>query len=185
MITDKEFTGFRDGIFKAQLEKYIKFKRGKGEKVTHSTLIRLKTLNNDLSRLCPLLEINRDAAEAILLEKAGESTSTRALRISDLRQFTSFLSGQGINSYQIPKKYAKQSHSPFHPYIFSAAELNAITVAADKYEVKSRGKCQISAYPVILRILTGTGLRIGELLSLRIQDYRYAKQCAFHTSRQE
>jgi len=111
MITDKEFTGFRDGIFKAQLEKYIEFKHGKGEKVTHSTLIRLKTLNNDLSRLCPLLEINRDAAEAILLEKAGESTSTRALRISDLRQFTSFLSGQGINSYQIPKKYAKQSHS--------------------------------------------------------------------------
>jgi len=171
MISDKEFSGFHDGIFKAYFEQYIEFKRGKGEKVVHSTLTRLKTLNNDLSRYCPLLEINSDAVEAILREKDGEHSASRALRISDLRQFSSFLRGHGINSYQVPLKYAKRVHNSFRPYIFSQSELHAITDAVDKYESKAkRKKNPINVYPVIIRILIGTGMRIGEVLSLRVQD---------------
>lgn len=170
MLNDKEFLGFHDGIFKAHFEKYIEFKRGKGEKAAHSTLIRLKALNNNLTQHCVSVEINRETAEIILREKAGESPASRALRVSDLRQFSSFLSGQGIHSFQIPVKYAKQVHIPFHPYVFSERELCTITDTADKYEIISRGKHQISVYPAILRILIGTGLRIGELLSLRVQD---------------
>ena len=45
MITDKEFLAFQDGIFKPYFEKYIEFKRGKGEKVSPSALIRLRSLN--------------------------------------------------------------------------------------------------------------------------------------------
>lgn len=41
MNTDKEFLAFQDGIFKPYFEKYIEFKRGKGEKVSHSALMRL------------------------------------------------------------------------------------------------------------------------------------------------
>ena len=170
MLCDKEFAGFHDGIFKKQFEWFIEFKRGKGEKVAHSTLIRLKTLNNVLIQYCPTLEISRTVAETILCEKAGEHPATRALRVSDLRQFSSFLSGQGINSYQIPVKYTKQAHTPFRPYIFSEQELYAVTDVADKYELKPRRKKQVSHYPVIVRILIGTGLRIGELLSLCVQD---------------
>lgn len=170
MLNDKEFSSFDDGIFKALFEKYIEFKRGKGEKVAHSTLIRLKSLNNALTLHCVSMEINREAAETILREKAGENPASRALRVSDLRQFSSFLSGQGINSFQIPVKYTKQTHTPFHPYVFSEPELHAVTDAADKYEIRLQGKRQVSVYPIIVRILIGTGLRIGELLSLRVQD---------------
>ncbi len=81
MITDKEFLTFQDGIFKPYLEKYIEFKRGKGEKVTHSTLIRLKALNESLNRYNSILEIDRNTVEQLLKEKETESGASRALRV--------------------------------------------------------------------------------------------------------
>lgn len=181
MSLDRKVSGFNEGIFKIYFEKYIEFKRGKGEKVAHSTLIRLKAMNNDLNRLCLSLEISRDEAEAVLREKVGESQSSRALRVSDLRQFSSFLSGHGLASFQIPAKYMKQVSTPFRPYIFSESELRAVTDAADNYENLSRRQNPTEIYPVIVRILIGTGMRIGEVLSLRVKDFdTQAKSFAVH-----
>ena len=42
MINDKEFLKFEEGFFKPYFEKFIEFKRGKGEKVASSTLIRFR-----------------------------------------------------------------------------------------------------------------------------------------------
>jgi integrase len=170
MVNDKEFASFQDGMFKAYFEKFIEFKRGKGEKVARSSLIRLRSLNGDLNRYCSSLEISRDVAEAILRERDGEHSATRALRISDLRQFSAFLSGHGIRTYQIPLKYAKQVRTSFRPYIFSSSELSAVTQVVDNYENNSRRKNPVDIYPVIVRILMGTGMRVGEALSLRVKD---------------
>ena len=170
MVNDKEFAKFQDGMFKTHFEKFIEFKRGKGEKVARSSLIRLRSLNGDLNRYCSSLEISRDVAEAILRERDSEHPATRALRISDLRQFSAFLNGHGIRTYQIPLKYAKQARTSFRPYIFSDLELSAITQAVDNYENNSRRKNPVDIYPVIVRILMGTGMRIGEALSLRVKD---------------
>ena len=49
MINDKEFLKFEEGFFKTYFEKFIEFKRGKGEKVARSTIIRLRKLNNSLN----------------------------------------------------------------------------------------------------------------------------------------
>ena len=170
MLKDKEFAGFHDGIFKSYFEKYIEFKRGKGEKVARSTLNRLKALNNNLNQHCPSLEIDSNAVETILRERDGESPSSRAMRVSELRQFSSFLRGHGIHAFQVPMKYTKRVNIPFRPYIFSETELCAVTDVADKYESKSRKKHQFEIYSVVVRILIGAGMRIGEVLSLRVQD---------------
>jgi integrase len=170
MINDKEFTAFQNGIFKPYFEKYIEFKRGKGEKVSHSTLIRLKTLNNTLCSHCSTLEISRKTAETILAEKDYETPAARGLRISDLRQFSAFLRFQGINSYEVPAKYMKKVYVPFRPYIFSDNELASITDAADNLEPGQRTQAHRLVYPVIVRILIGTGMRIGEVISLKVKD---------------
>lgn len=170
MITDKEFLAFQDGIFKPYFEKYIEFKRGKGEKVTHSTLIRLKALNESLNRCSSILEIDRNTVELILKEKETESGASRALRVSDLRQFNAFLRAFGIHAYQIPDKYMKKVHVAFKPYIFSAEELSKITEVSDHLKPSRRSSNYLTVYPVLVRILIGTGMRIGEVLSLRIKD---------------
>lgn len=176
MLNDKEFITFQEGIFKKYFEKYILFKRGKGEKVTRSTLIRLRLLNQALNQSCDSLEINRDVVEFILHKKENESASTQNLRISDFRQFSAFLRSLGIDSYDIPRKYTKKSYVPFRPYIFSETELMAITTAADQLPKGVRSQTHCVAYPIIIRILIGTGMRIGEVLSLKIQDVDIGNQ---------
>lgn len=170
MITDKEFLTFQDGIFKPYFEKYIEFKRGKGEKVTHSTLIRLKALNESLNRCSSTLDIDRNTVELLLQEKDTEPGASRALRVSDLRQFNAFLRALGIHAYQIPDKYMKKVNVAFKPYIFSAEELSKITEASDYLKPSRRSSNYLTVYPVLVRILIGTGMRIGEVLSLRIKD---------------
>lgn len=170
MVKDKEFSAFQNGIFKPYFEKYIEFKRGKGEKVTHSTLIRLKTLNNALCSLCCTLEITQKITETILAKKEHESSATRGLRISDLRQFSAFLRFHEINSYDVPVKYMKKAYIRFRPYIFTEDELASITSAADNLEPSHRTQIHRQVYPVIIRILIGTGMRIGEVLSLKVKD---------------
>jgi integrase/recombinase XerD len=170
MITDKEFLAFQDGLFKPYFEKYIEFKRGKGEKVSQSTLIRLKTLNESLNRSSSTLDIDRNIVELILKGKNAEQEASRAMRVSDLRQFNALLKALGINAYQIPEKYMKKVHVAFKPYIFSVEELFKITEASDHLEPGSRNSSYHTVYPALVRILIGTGMRIGEVLSLRIQD---------------
>lgn len=170
MINNNEFTAFQIGIFKPYFEKYIEFKRGKSEKVSHSTLIRLKSLNDALCSYCSTLEINRKTAETILAEKEHEAPSTRGLRISDLRQFSAFLRFQGINSYEVPAKYMKKAYVAFRPCIFSEGELASITNTADSLEPGQRTQSHRLVYPVIVRILIGTGMRIGEVISLKVKD---------------
>jgi len=170
MIKDKEFTAFQDGIFKPFFEKYIEFKRGKGEKVSHSTLIRLKALNDALCSHCSTLEISRKTAETILSEKEHETPATRGLRISDLRQFSAFLRLQGIKSYEVPAKYMKKAYVSFRPYIFSEDELASITIAADNLEPGQHTQAHRLVYPIIVRMLVGTGMRIGEVISLKVKD---------------
>jgi len=176
MLNDKEFQAFQEGIFKGYFEKYIMFKRGKGEKVTHSTLIRLKSLNKELTLACDSLEISHEVAEFILREREKESPSSRGLRVSDFRQFSAFLRSLGIGSYEIPRKYMKKVYVPFRPYIFSEAELDSITMAADQLSQGRRSNTHCLVYPVIIRILIGTGMRIGEVLSLKIKDVDMANQ---------
>ena len=50
MLNDGEFLKFEDGFFKPYFEKFIEFKRGKGEKVAKSTMIRLRKLNTELNK---------------------------------------------------------------------------------------------------------------------------------------
>lgn len=176
MLNDKEFRAFQEGIFKKYFEKYILFKRGKGEKVTHSTLIRLKLLNQALNQSCVCLEIPRGVVESILYKKENESLSTQSLRISDFRQFSSFLRSLGIDSYDVPHKYNKKIYVSFRPYIFSESELKAITAAADQLPRGVRSQTHCVIYPIIIRILIGTGMRIGEVLSLKVQDVDMVNQ---------
>lgn len=169
MINDKDFLKYEDGFYKPYFEKYIEFKRGKGEKVTRSTLVRLRALNNTLNQY-NAVEISRETVEKLLAVKPGEKSASRQLRVSDLRQFAAFLSTYGIHAYVVPKKYMKTPYIPFKPYIFSEEELKRIVYAADNLPAGKRSQKHISVYPVIVRILIGTGLRISELLALTKAD---------------
>ena len=169
MINDKEFLLFEDGFFKQYFEKFIEFKRGKGEKVTHSTMIRLKKLNNSLN-CYNAHHISQKMVEELLAPRDGLSEVERQYMTSSLRQFCSFLTILGVDAANVPSKYMQSVECEFRPYIFSDDELQRLVKAADSLPSARRSNTHQKVYPVLVRILIGTGMRIGEVLALTRAD---------------
>lgn len=169
MINDKEFLKFEEGFFKPYFEKFIEFKRGKGEKVAHSTMIRFRKLNNSLN--CYHVNyISEQMVEKLLAPRDGLSESERQYLTSSLRQFCSFLTLLGIDTAIIPPKYMRSARSEFRPYIFSDDELHRLVRVADTLPTARRSNAHLQIYPVLVRLLIGTGMRIGEVLALTRAD---------------
>jgi integrase len=170
MVADKRFLLFEDGIFKPYFEKFILYKRKKGQKVAHSALYRLGTLNKMLNAY-GILEVTKEIAEEILAPREDVSKFTRYERITLLRQFLAFIKLLGVECYQIPMRYTRAVHCEFRPYIFSDAEIIRLVSAADTMQVrKCYGKDCAPMYQVMFRLLIGTGMRIGEVLAAKRAD---------------
>ena len=96
-------------------------------------------------------------------------TRTKAGKIAAIRVFFKYLHSLGISAYMpvIPK-----IADYYVPYIFSDEELGLIFNAADTIVItKGQPNPYIkTAYPMILRLLYGCGLRIGETLALQVKD---------------
>ena len=169
MINDKEFLKFEEGFFKPYFAKFIEFKRGKGEKVAQSTMIRLRKLNNSLN-CYNVSHISEQMVEELLAPRGGLSESERQYMTSSLRQFCSFLTLLGIDAAIVPPKYMRAARSEFRPYIFSDNELHRLARAADALPPARRSSVHQQVYPVLVRLLIGTGMRIGEVLALTRAD---------------
>ena len=169
MINDKEFLKFEEGFFKPYFEKFIEFKRGKGEKVASSTLIRFRKLNNSLNQY-QTNQISEQMIRELLAPRDGLSEIERQYMTSNLRQLCSFLVLLGVNAAAVPPKYMQTARCEFRPYIFSDGELQRLVVAADSLPSSKRTKTHQQIYPVLVRMLIGTGMRIGEVLALTRGD---------------
>lgn len=169
MVNDVQFQKYTDGIFKPYFEKFIEFKRSKGEKVGHSALNRMKWLNDQLNQT-DSLNVSKETAEALLAPSEEVSEITRYSRISFLRQFLNFMNTLGIDCYKIPMRYTKAIHCEFRPYIFSDEEICKLYDAADALQDWHHPMRRNDIYPVIVRLLSCTGIRIGELVTLKPDD---------------
>lgn len=169
MLNDKEYLKFEEGFFKPYFGKFIEFKRGKGEKVAASTLIRLRKLNNSLNQY-QTEQISEHMILEILAPQDGLSEIERQYMTSNLRQFCSFLRLLGIETAEVPPNYMRAARSEFRPYIFSEEELQQLASAADSLPPARRSKSHQQIYPVLVRLLMGTGMRIGEVLALTRED---------------
>lgn len=95
--------------------------------------------------------------------------SSKANEIISVRMFIRYLQTLGIEVY-IPT--TPKVADDYMPYIFSDIELERIFASADNFTVtkgQRNQKMQIE-FPMILRLLYGCGLRIGETLALQMKD---------------
>jgi integrase/recombinase XerD len=101
----------------------------------------------------------------------GKSSSI-ANKMVVIRIFLAQLKSYGVNAYipPIPKV-----SDDYMPYIFSDDEMKLIFSIADTLQVgKPRKNTLIHVeFPMILRLMCGCGLRIGETLSLRMKDVNF------------
>jgi integrase len=102
--------------------------------------------------------------------RPGHSASTMAKYASYCSGFAKYLQTIGFAAFT--PEYIKPS-SNYTPYIFSEEEMANIFDAADN--LKTFGNTEKSnltkvQFPMLLRLLYGCGLRLGEALSLRLAD---------------
>ena len=95
--------------------------------------------------------------------------SSRANEVIVIRIFIQYLHSLGIPAYTpiIPKV-----SDDYLPYIFSEDELHRIFDVADNIIITKaqHNSYMLVEFPVILRLLYGCGLRIGETLALQMKD---------------
>ena len=157
------------GIFAGSAEDFIKYKRSTGYKYLNEPKC--------LSRFCRFSEeqgiteikITRSLAEKWIASREDEAMSSRAHRITCVRQFAIYLNSLGYDAYIVPE-IKGMSRNSFVPYIFTHEQISSVIRAADNTEPREVARNMHLALPAIFRILYGCGLRISEVVGLQYKD---------------
>lgn len=100
------------------------------------------------------------------------SCNTIARNMGVFREFCDYLKLNSIQCYQVPLKLYPQNHDSYFPYIFSKTEIKLIYSNLNFIEKDYHySYYQKNAYPLVVKLLYQTGMRIGEVLSLKYNDY--------------
>ena len=101
----------------------------------------------------------------ILRLRGKNHSRTVSNKVSNLRGFLEYLRYSGVDVF-LPR--CPQWNEDYVPYIFSDTEMKKIFRAADKNSTNFK-------FPMIVRLLFGCGLRLGETLSLIVSDVDFRR----------
>ena len=93
--------------------------------------------------------------------------STKSGKLTHLRRFAGYLSSLGIETAlpEMPRRTYD-----FSPYVFTKDEIAQIFEVADDLALLYPNSRRAAEFPVLLRMLYGCGLRLGEAIALQWDD---------------
>ena len=116
--------------------------------------------------------ITKEIVEDYARINSNLSPNTIARNMGVFREFCKYLKLQKVEVYHIPNGIYTRNQNNYIPYIFSKKEMkniyNSLNSVLNSYRYNYYRK---TIYPLIIKILYQTGMRIGEVLSLKINDY--------------
>lgn len=161
------------GIFAELLRAFIEEKRSLGCRYKEE---------ERLSFIFDQLSLNYDCSDGLTAELVNAFTeyqpnwqaTTQKRRISFVQNFGAYLLRHDIHAFRAGYTVMRSMQPEFKPYIFSHTEIDQFFAMADNI----RPNCRNSHifYPVLFRILYGTGIRISEALSLTMDDIDLKEQ---------
>jgi len=111
--------------------------------------------------------LTKELVDAWIEKRAHERDVTWPSRINNLKQFALFLNNLGYDAY-IPVCKAKINRNLHLPYIFTFEELQCFFSESEK--IKSHPlSLQHIVFPAVYRMLYGCGLRVSEVLALKLR----------------
>lgn len=153
-------------ILSAEMYEYLEILNG-AEKDTESYVSAFKSLDEYLLSIGLLEKSLPENVVQDWLKTLTISGTTRNYIIARIRCFSRYLIAIGIPSTE--PDYAR-AHSTFVTYTFTDKEFAAIIDVADNATANAVKSETEHVFPVLLRILYGCGLRVGEALALRWED---------------
>ena len=115
-------------------------------------------------------DIPKSVMNTWVAKRIYEHPRSQHRRVSVVRQFCKFLERQGFRPDTPPRMSARRQSSAFIPYIFTREQIRNLLSAADHIPPSFRSPNRETMFPLILRILYGCGLRVSEVLGLRVED---------------
>lgn len=150
------------------INQFFDFKKSLGFKYQDSGSVFSQLDNFAIKKDLSEIILTKEFADEFCLKRINESVKTRYNRVQVYSQFVHFLNDLGLKSY-VPN-LPKLSDS-FTPYIFSTEQMNVLFTISDQLKpcCHSRNSAKYTI-PFLIRLLYGTGLRIGEALYLLRSD---------------
>ncbi|MBF0407697.1 MAG: tyrosine-type recombinase/integrase [Candidatus Riflebacteria bacterium] len=112
--------------------------------------------------------MSHELVDEFIKFKPNWQATTQKRHISFVQNFGRYLINHDINAFLPGYISVRKAKSCFKPYIFSHSEIDELFMAADKIRPNCRNSHIL--YPVLFRLLYGTGIRISEALNLTIAD---------------
>lgn len=169
---DKLLPAFDEGIFTPLVIDFIHYKRACGLKYQDSAEYVLRAICRTLNQ-CPLdkPELTQEMVIELVKKRPHECYSTQSRRITYLRQLAIYLNMRGISAYVYPEQSIHKEEKTFVPYLLSDDEIEKLFNAAYQLRPICRYPHYHEVYPVLLRLLYSSGLRLSEALNLKISHF--------------
>jgi site-specific recombinase XerD len=163
---------FEYGIFTPLVISFIQYKRSCGLKYEDSAEYVLRTICRKLNQY-PLdrPELTKVMVDELVQKRPEEKYSTQSGRIVLLRQLALYLNRQGATAYVYPGQSVHKGKNTFVPYLLSDDEIERVFKAADSLRSIIRYPRYQEVYPVLLRLLYSSGLRLSEALNLKLKHF--------------
>ncbi len=159
------------GIFKKELNDFVNYKIVNGFSYESQTYHLIKfdkyTIKNNIEKK----EFTKDLFINFIEDYESISDRTKNTYASIFREFARYLNIQEINSYILPKKYYNSRYN-FYPHIYTDNEIKEIFNAVNVSFLSSVPKKQ-EQVRIILLLLFKTGMRIGEVLTIKRCNINY------------
>ncbi|MEX2165072.1 MAG: tyrosine-type recombinase/integrase [Sulfuricaulis sp.] len=121
-------------------------------------------------------ELPRELALKWLAKRPHESAANHGYRGHTLRRLAIFMVKQGYAAH-VPDPYlmAKGGGSSFSPRILTHAEVRRLLDVVDHFKPSGHSPLRHLVMPEVFRLLYGCGLRVGEVLHLKVGDVDFGR----------
>jgi integrase len=155
-------------IYGTHIKNFIEFKRNLGFTLRDVEYVFIRFDRLVVQRGEKIVGITRELSDEWCVKRPNESDGTRYDRVSKLSLFAGYLRDMGYESY-IPE--VPRFKTSFIPYIFTKDEIRAVLAVSSEYKPnKIMPDSPSLMIPTLLKVLYGTGLRIGEAIGIPDKD---------------
>jgi integrase/recombinase XerD len=152
------------------MEQFVQEKRACGYRYVENALI----LRRFDAFLCQQglqrCELSKSLSWQWLAKQPHENANTQLSRISVVRQFAMFLVRMGHPADVPDRAIGARASTYFIPRILTHDEVRRVIDAVDRLEPDAQAPMRHVIMPEVFRLLYGCGLRLYEVLQLRVDD---------------
>lgn len=152
------------------VEQFIQMKQASGYRF-HAGIGILVRLDRYLcEKALSACELPRSLVHEWVAKRPNEHPNTQHDRVSIVRQLSQFMRQLGHQAYVPDRSLLSKASSDFCPRIFTHAEIQLLLRAVDQLPPTSQSPLRHLVMPEVFRLLYGCGLRLNEVLRLRVTD---------------